>query len=845
MFHRARLALVLFIAIQALANASPVNVTTWRYDNTRAGENTNETVLTPANVRSETFGKVLSYGVDGYVYAQPLYVSALNIGGKVHNVLFVATEHDSVYAFDADQNQQLWKASLLDTAHGAVTGATTVPSPNVGTNDIVPEIGITATPVIDMATKTLYVVSKTLEKGAYVHRLHALNILTGNEMSGSPVVIKGSVPGKGSGSVNGVVAFNPEWELNRTGLLLFDDHVYVTFGAHGDNGPYHGWIFSFDTSPLKQTALFNSSPNGRGNGIWHSGAALAADTVNGVPRLFFVTGNFFSTGTGSPNPTYPYTGSQNYSNALVRMDVANGELQISDEWTPFNQEQLSDSDEDQTSGGILLLPDQPGRTVHELIQVGKNGRIEVLNRDDLGGFNTSYNNVAQEINGQIKGLWSTPAYWDGNVYFWGNGDTLKQFSLKNGELSNSPTAKAAVLSTFPGASPVISSNGTTNGILWAVRTDGYRTNAPAILYAYDAQNVGAAPYYESTENAARDSAGKAVKFVVPVITNGKVYVGAQKEVDVYGLLASSEPIVPAPTLKPVPGNYAAAQSITLSDGQAGAAIYYTTDGTPPSVKSPRYTEPISVKATTTIQAIAVESGYNNSGVTGGTYTIGTPPAINFSNGFASAKGLTLNGSAVNTDDSRLQLTTGKQHQAGSVFWSSRVNVQAFVTDFTFQLSGTAPLADGITFTIQADSANALGPGGGGLGYGPSTPTVKTGGIRDSVAVKFDLYSNAGEGTDSTGLYVNGASPTTPSIDLTSSHVVLGSGDTLSAHMTYDGKSLSLTIKDPVNGGSYTGKFTIDIPTTIGATTAYVGFTGGTGGDFASQKILTWTLTSQP
>jgi hypothetical protein len=845
MFHRAMLASVLFSLVCSLASGSPVNVTTWRYDNTRAGENSNETVLTPANVRSATFGKVFSYGVDGYVYAQPLYVSALNIGGKVHNVVFVATEHDSVYAFDADQNLQLWKASLLDAAHGATTGATTIPSANLGTNDIVPEIGITGTPVIDTSTKTLYVVSQTLEKGTYVTRLHALNILTGNEMSGSPVAINGSVPGKGVGSVNGVVAFNPEWELNRTGLLLFDGNVYVAFGAHGDNGPYHGWLFSFDTSPLRQIARFNTSPNGRGNGIWHSGAALAADMVNGVPRLFFVTGNFFSTGTGSPNPTYPYTGSQNYSNAIVRMDITNGALQVSDEWTPFNQEQLSDSDEDQTSGGILLLPDQAGGTVHELIQVGKNGRIEVLNRDDLGGFNTSYNNIAQEITGQIKGLWSTPAYWNGNVYFWGNGDTLKQFSLRNGDLSKAPTAKASVVSAFPGASPVISSNGTTNGILWAVRSDGYRTNAPAILYAYNPLNVGAGPYYTSTDNSARDSAGRAVKFVVPMITNGKVYVGAQKEVDVYGLLPPPAPTVPVPTLKPVPGTYATAQSITISDTQGGAAIYYTTDGTPPSAKSLRYTQPIAVKATSTIQAIAVESGYNNSGVAGGTYIIGTPPTINFSNGFASAKGLTLNGSAVNTDDSRLQLTTGQQSQAGSVFWASRVNVQAFVTDFTFQLSGTAPIADGITFTVQGVSANALGNNGGSLGYGPISPKVATGAILESVAVKFDLYSNAGEGTDSTGLYVNGASPTVPSIDLTSSHVVLGSGDVLSAHMAYDGKVLTLTIKDPVNGASYTGTFTIDIPKTIGAATAYVGFTGGTGGKFASQKILTWTFTSQP
>lgn len=846
MFHRAKLALAfLFNIIPAFTGASPVDVTTWRYDNTRAGENINETVLTPANVRSATFGKVFSYAVDGYVYAQPLYVSALNIGGQVRNVVFVATEHDSVYAFDADQNQQLWQASLLDTAHGATTGATTIPSANLGTNDIVPEIGITGTPVIDTSTQTLYVVSQTLEQGAYVIRLHALSILTGNETSGSPLAINGSVPGKGVGNVNGVVAFNTEWELNRTGLLLFDGNVYAAFGAHGDNGPYHGWLFSFDTSPLRQVALFNTSPNGKGNGIWHSGAALAADVVNGVPRLFFVTGNFFSTGAGSPNPTRPYTASQNYSNAIVRMDITNGGLQVTDEWTPFNQEQLSNSDEDQTSGGILVLPDQAGGAVHELIQVGKNGRIEVLNRDDLGGFNTSYNNVAQEINGQIKGLWSTPAYWNGNVYFWGNGDILKQFSLRNGALSKAPIAKAGVVSAFPGASPVISSNGTTNGILWAVRSDGYRTNAPAILYAYNPLNVGAAPYYASTDNAARDSAGRAVKFVVPMVTNGKVYVGAQKEVDVYGLLPPPEPTVPVPTLQPVPGTYASAQSITISDTQAGAAIYYTTDGTPPSTNSLPYTQPITVQATSTIQAIAIASGYNNSAVAGGTYIIGTPPTINFSNGFASAKGLMLNGSAVNTDDSRLQLTTGKQNQAGSVFSTSRVNIQTFATDFTFQLSGTAPLADGITFTIQGESANALGTNGGSLGYGPISTKVTTGAIRESVAVKFDLYSNAGEGTDSTGLYVNGATPTIPSIDLTSSHVVLGSGDVLSAHMAYDGKLLTLTLKDPVNGGTYTGTFTVDIPKAVGATTAYVGFTGGTGGRFASQKILTWTFTSQP
>ncbi len=819
------------------------NVTTWRYDTTRAGQNINETQLTPATVNPTQFGKLYSYPVDGYVYAQPLYVGALNFTGVIHNVLYVATEHDSVFAFDADRNQLLWKASLLDAAHGASAGATTVPSVDLGTNDIVPEIGITGTPVIDAAAGTLYVVSKTKESGLYVHRLHALDLLTGSEKQGSPVTMQGAVSGNGVGSVGGSVAFQPQWELNRTGLLLFNGHVYVAFAAHGDNGPYHGWIFSYDATTLQQTALFNASPNGKGNGIWHSGAAPAAEVVNGVPRIFFATGNFISTGTGSPNPMPPYTSSQNYSNAILRVDVSNGGMQIVDEWTPFDQQTLSAADTDQTSGGVVLLPDQPGANLHELIQVGKNGRIEVLDRDNLGGFNSTFNNVAQEISGKIGGLWSTPAYWNGHVYFWGSGDHLKQFMLANGKLSTSPAATGSVSSSFPGASPVISSNGTNNGILWAVRTDAYNTGGPAILYAFDATNV-ANQLYNSTQNAARDTPGKPVKFVVPMVNAGKVYIGAQGEVDVYGSLAGAPPTAPTPVLSPAPGVYASTQTVSISDTVAGATIYYTTDGSPPTTASTRYAGPFNVSATTTVQALAVASGYNPSGLASGLYTIGTAVTIDFSNGFASVKGLTLNGSAANSDDSRLQLTTGGNNQAGSAFANTPVNIQTFASDFTLQLSGTLPIADGFTFTLQTNGPTALGPSGGGLGYGPDH-VGGTGGIQHSVAVKFDVYSNAGEGTNSTGVYVNGASPTTPAVDLTPSHVVLSSGDTISAHLAYDGAFLYLTLKDPVKGNVYAGRFAIDIPKTLGSTTAYVGFTGGTGGLVASQKILTWTFTSQP
>lgn len=391
------------LALPALA---AVNVTTWRYDTARTGQNLSEVQLAPAAVNATSFGKLFAYGVDGYVYAQPLFISSVNIAGGTHNVVIIATEHDSVYAYDANQNLQLWKASLIDVAHGAASGATTVPSGDVGTSDIVPEIGITSTPVIDAAAGIIYVVAKSKESGIYVQRLHALDLASGNERAGSPVVIRGAVSGNGIGSVGGSVAFQPQWQLNRSGLLLYNNTIYAAFAAHGDNGPYHGWVFSFDAASLRLNAVFNTSSNGKGNGIWESGAGLAADTVNGVPRMFFSTGNFFGTGAGGADPTPPLNNSQSYSNAIVRLDLSNGGLQVSDEWTPYDEAQLSASDSDQGSGGVLILPDQSGAHLHELIQVGKNNRIEVLDRDNLGGFNT-FNNVAQEISNQISGLWST------------------------------------------------------------------------------------------------------------------------------------------------------------------------------------------------------------------------------------------------------------------------------------------------------------------------------------------------------------------------------------------------------------------------------------------------------
>jgi hypothetical protein len=903
------------------------NVLTWRYDNTHQGQNTQETILTPTNVNTNTFGKLFSYSVDGNVYAQPLYVSGLTINGATHNVIFIADEHDSVYAFDADTNggtnsAPLWQASMLSTAHGAASGATTVPSSDVqgGTGDIHPEIGITATPVIDASSQTIFLVAKSKESGNYVQRLHALNILTGAERSGSPVVISASVPGNGNGSSGGTLAFSSLWQNNRPALDLFNGSIYLGFASHGDDGPWHGWVLVYNENTLKQTAAMCTSPNGDGDGIWSSGAGFPIDTVTPNGRAFIVTGN------GDMTSYPPLSNNVDFGESILRYDLSNGGFAISDAFTSFNQAALTGSDLDQGSGGILMLPDQAGTYPHELVEAGKEGRILVLNRDGLNGYAGSgagsNTNAVQDITGAIGGLWSTPAYWNGNVYIWGYGDTMKMFPLTNGKLATQATEQSSVTSGFPGATPVVSSNGTSNGIVWALRTDQYNSNGAAVLYAFNATDV-AQEYYNSAQNPTRDSAGGAIKFQVPVVINGKVYVGTNGEVDIYGLL-NQEPQAPAPviapsggtygatqtititdsvsgaeiyyttdgstpstsstlytaggfklstgatvqaiasasgylqstvasatyafttqtplpTFSPAPGSYTSAQSVTIADTNTSAAIYYTTDGSTPTTSSTRYTGAIPISSTTILSAIAVASGLTASGVTSGDYVVQIPgTSINFANGFSNVTGLTLNGSATNVDDSRLQLTTGLDNQAGSVFWNTPTNIQSFTTDFTFQLSDAQ--ADGFTFTIQNEGLTALGDIGGGLGYGPN-PSGGTAKITNSVAVKFDIFNNAGEGTDSTGLYTDGATPTLPAVDMTSSGVILSSGDTIDAHITYNGTNLVMTLTDIVVNKTFTYTWPINIPATVGGNTAYIGFTGATGGETASQKILTWTFSS--
>jgi hypothetical protein len=546
------------VLLVAVAGRAQTNVLTQHNDIGRTGQNTNETILTPANVTTQQFGKIFSRAVDGQVYAQPLYVSHLTIPRRgIHNVVFVATEHDSVYAFDADSaagfnNRPLWHITLLDAAHGASPGATTVPYLDVQNNNLSPEIGITSTPVIDATTNTMYLVGKTKENGAAVQRFHALDPKTGAEKFGGPVTVKAWVAGVGDGSTAGVLSFDPWWHLSRAGLLLLNGVVYIAFGSHGDVNIWHGWIMGYDAATLIQRGVFCVTPNGTGSGIWMSGGGLSADVVDPVNhpygRMFVPTGN------GTFEATPPYASGMEFGDDVLNLDLTNGVPTVTDSFTPYNQQILDNQDQDITSSDSLILPDHTsgGRT-HLLVQVGKEPRIYLIDRDNMGGHGTSSDNVVQELDNQTQGVFGTPAYWNGYVYFWGNGDYLKAFSLTNGLLSGTPTSNGPVYSNWPGATPSVSSNGNADGIVWSVQTDAQSTNGPAILHANLATNL-ATVLYSSDQNPGRDNPGMAVKFVVPTIVNGKVYVGAKNQLSVYGLL-NSETAPPPLLLLTVPAAF--------------------------------------------------------------------------------------------------------------------------------------------------------------------------------------------------------------------------------------------------------------------------------------------------
>ena len=511
-------------------------VLTQRYDSQRTGQNLQEYALTPASVSASTFGKLFACAVDAEVYAQPLYVANLQVAGGTHNTVFVATQNDSVYAFDADLSPcvQRWKAGLLNG------GSAVAPSDTQETGDINTKIGITGTPVIDPVSKTLYVVSKTKEASGYHQRLHALSLVDGSEKFGGPAEIGDAltVPGNGDtgdagvgcSATTGNVPFCALRENQRPGLLLLNGVVYIAWASHGDNDPYHGWVIGYHAADLTQApVLFNSTPDGARGGIWQSGTGPAADSGG---NIYVITGN----GDFDPSATQP-----NYGDTFLKLSAASG-LSVVDSFTPADQMSLNLADWDVGSGGPVVLPDSAGSVAHPHLLVGgdKEGTLYLVDRDNMSGFN-GVDQVVQKVQvnsgGCITcGIFSTPAYWQGSLYVIGIDDVLKQYSISNASIAFS--RQAADTFAFPGASPAVSSAGGSNGIVWAVNTSKNGTpnpgdaSAPAVLFAYDATTL--TKLYSGPESGA-GAAGNAVKFVVPTVASGKVYVGTQSELSVFGL----------------------------------------------------------------------------------------------------------------------------------------------------------------------------------------------------------------------------------------------------------------------------------------------------------------------
>jgi outer membrane protein assembly factor BamB len=499
--------------------ASPTDVTTYRDDLARTGADLTESVLTPANVNSSSFGLLRVLPVDGKVDAQPLYVSHLSLAGATHDVVFVATENDSVYAFDAQTGATLWHVSLL--------GAGESPSDDRGCDQVTPEIGVTSTPVIDLGSGphgAIYVVAMSKSGGTYYQRLHALDLTSGAELFNGPVTVNPTY----SSAAGGEKTFAPGQYEERAALLLENHTVYTSWTSHCDIQPYSGWIVGFDETTLAQSAVLNvAADSDAGPSIWMSGGGLAADAAGNI-YLLTANGAFDTTLNSSGFPEYG-----DYGNSFLKLSTAGGGLAVADYFTMSNEPAESAADMDLGSGGILLLPDltdASGVVRHLALGAGKDGNLYVVDRDDMGKYDPSSDDIWQQLDGVFPGgIYSTPAYFNGTVYYGDVGGTLKAFSVTGAKLSGTPASQTATVFPYPGAAAAVSADGTANGIVWAVEN-----SAPAVLHAYDAANLGEELYDSNQAPGGRDQFGAGNKFITPTIADGMVFVGTPDGVAVFG-----------------------------------------------------------------------------------------------------------------------------------------------------------------------------------------------------------------------------------------------------------------------------------------------------------------------
>jgi len=520
---------VLIARRESVASAAPAfkGVLTYHNDNMRTGRNQSESTLTLKNVNSNTFGRLFVLSTDGLVDAQPLYAPNLTIAGGTHNVLFVASEHGTVYAFDADSGAMLWQVTTLLAGES--------PSDDRGCGQVTPEIGVTSTPVIDLTAGpngTIYLVAMSKDtSGNYYQRLHALDLTTGAEEFGGPVPIAAKYPGTGDNSQNGYVIFDPKQYKERAGLLLLNHIVYTFWASHCDFRPYTGWIISYNQTTLAQQSVLNVTPNGNEGSIWAAGAGPAADSGG---NIYFLDANGVFDTTLDKNG-FPING--DYGNAIVKLSTRKGQLAVADYFNMYNTVDESNQDEDLGSGGAMVIPNfkDAGGTMHQLVVgAGKDSNIYLANRLNMGKFNPNNNNqLYQEVTGALGGqVFSMPAFANNTIYYGAVGDAIKAFAFNSSGLLNaSPKSMTSTNFGYPGATPSISGNTKANLILWATEN-----TSPAVLHAYNANNLAVELYNSNQAPGGRDQFGNGNKFITPTIANGKVYVGTQTGVGVFGLL---------------------------------------------------------------------------------------------------------------------------------------------------------------------------------------------------------------------------------------------------------------------------------------------------------------------
>jgi hypothetical protein len=682
------------------------NVLTQHNDNARDGLNANETVLTPTNVKASSFGKLFTQNVDGIIAGQPLYASRVLMNdGRTHNVVYVATQHNTVYAFDADSTQgnnasPLWSVSLND-------GGTSDPIADFGcTSTHYTEIGIMGTGVIDPKKTTLYVVTKTDNNTIRNFSLHALDLASGNERLGGPVTITGTAP-----SSNGSGIFNPIYQMQRPALLLQNGRLYIGFGGNGcDEYAYNGWLFAYNSQTLQQEAAFLVTPDGTRGSIWQGGSGPAVDE-NG--NIYVVIANGTYDGPAGAN---------DFGDSVLKMGWNGNAFGVLDFFTPFNQLQLAQQDLDLGSSGPLVLPDQPGLYPHELVAGGKQGTLYLINRDNEGQFNADTDNIIQSIpDAVINELSGVPSYWNGSVYVAGEGDYIKQFSLVNGLLTEHPVSQTMVAFSSAGpASTEITANGNSNGILWAIR----HTN-PA-LFAFDPTNL-ANKFYDSTQALqSRDKLVPVIRFATPTVSNGKVYIGGTTALEVYGLLPSlsvgtgnsqsgpERAVLPVPLSVVAKDNYGsgplAGVVVTCKDGGIGGeftpSAVQTTDTTGTVKYS--YQLPLTPRAVT----ITCSSPGYTSALFSETATVGPPTHMSINSG---------------NNQSAAPNTPLAEPLVVKVLDSRGFGVPAVTVNFTDNASGGTFIANSISTSSNGTAAAqyTTGPNAGKVTITSSSTNLKS------------------------------------------------------------------------------------------------------------------------